>query len=60
MIIALGEHNCGYFCNDDKLAQQLDRASEASGDKAWRLPLDPKYVEDIKGVAPLCTERLLA
>eukprot|EP00670_Eutreptiella_braarudii_P005396 CAMPEP_0174282492 /NCGR_PEP_ID=MMETSP0809-20121228/3014_1 /TAXON_ID=73025 ORGANISM="Eutreptiella gymnastica-like, Strain CCMP1594" /NCGR_SAMPLE_ID=MMETSP0809 /ASSEMBLY_ACC=CAM_ASM_000658 /LENGTH=505 /DNA_ID=CAMNT_0015376745 /DNA_START=43 /DNA_END=1560 /DNA_ORIENTATION=+ len=49
MIISLGEHFCGYFCNSDELAQQIDKAATATDDKSWRMPLHANYLADIKG-----------
>lgn len=39
MSIALGDCLTGAFCNNDKLWQNLERASESSGDRVWRMPL---------------------
>ncbi len=59
MIISLGNEYGGMFANDDTLAQQLDAAGKASGDKLWRMPLGPAYdklidspVADIKNIGP--------
>jgi leucyl aminopeptidase len=46
--IALGHVAAGLMSADDALAGQLLRASEESGDKAWRLPLYDEYAEQIK------------
>jgi leucyl aminopeptidase len=43
MPIALGKKTAGMFCSDDELARQLSAAAEASGEKAWRLPLVEDY-----------------
>jgi len=43
MPIALGKRIAGMFCNDDALAAELAAASEASGERAWRLPLVEDY-----------------
>lgn len=47
-VIALGHHASGLFSNDDALAEQLLAAGEASGDKAWRLPIWDEYQEQLK------------
>ncbi|WP_293940406.1 leucyl aminopeptidase [Sphingomonas sp.] len=59
MIVALGHEMGGMFANDDNLAQQLDAAGKASGDKLWRMPLGEAYdrlidspIADIKNVGP--------
>ncbi|GAC1441686.1 MAG: M17 family metallopeptidase [Mycobacteriales bacterium] len=43
MPVALGKRIAGLFCNDEELADQLLAAAEASGDRAWRLPLVEDY-----------------
>ncbi len=59
MIIALGNEYAGVFSNDDDLAEQLMTAGGTTGDKLWRLPIDPAYdklidspIADIKNVGP--------
>ena len=47
-VIALGNHNSGLFCADDKVAEQLLAASRAAIDPAWRMPLDEEYGEALK------------
>ncbi|UCF39187.1 MAG: leucyl aminopeptidase [Acidobacteriota bacterium] len=56
-VVALGQERAGYFANSDGLAQELERASTAAGEKIWRLPLDPVYrdaldskIADIKNI----------
>ena len=56
---ALGRLHAGLLSNDEALAQRLIRAGEATGERLWRLPLDPGYdshlessVADIRQVAP--------
>jgi leucyl aminopeptidase len=43
MPVALGKRIAGVFCNDDDLAAQLAAASEASGERSWRMPLVDDY-----------------
>jgi leucyl aminopeptidase len=43
MVRALGDLYAGWFCNDDTFAGLVERASERSGDLAWRFPLHPRY-----------------
>lgn len=59
MVISLGHEHAGVFANDDSLAEDLLAAGRASGDKLWRLPLDPAYdklidsqIADMKNVGP--------
>ena len=47
--IALGSTYAGLISNDDALAGDVTRASEATGELAWRLPLHPEYKELMKG-----------
>ncbi|AGA91060.1 leucyl aminopeptidase [Thioflavicoccus mobilis 8321] len=42
-VVALGKHPAGLFTSDDKLADEILAAGEASGDRAWRLPLWDDY-----------------
>ena len=42
-VIALGHHASGLLANDDKLAQELLKAGEFAGDRAWQLPLWDDY-----------------
>jgi leucyl aminopeptidase len=48
VIIALGHHNAGVFCNDDALAKAFLNAAEAEGEGAWRMPLGPAYDKQLK------------
>jgi len=48
-VIALGHHGAGLFTPDDGLAAELLRASAASGERLWRLPLWPEFLEEMKG-----------
>jgi len=43
MVRALGDLYAGWFCNDEAFAAAIERASERSGDLAWRFPLHPRY-----------------
>ena len=59
MVISLGHEYAGMFANDDELADQLQAAGEASGNKLWRFPLSPAYdklidspIADMKNVGP--------
>jgi leucyl aminopeptidase len=42
-VVALGHHATGLMANDDKLAQELLNAGDASHDRAWQLPLWDDY-----------------
>lgn len=43
IMVALGKDCAGLFSNDDELAEHLRRASVATGEKVWRMPLDPAF-----------------
>ena len=47
-IIALGKIPSGLLANDDALAAELLAAGQASGDRAWQLPLWDEYQELLK------------
>ena len=59
MVISLGHEYAGIFSNDDKLAGNLIKAADESGDKLWRQPLGEAYdrlidspIADMKNVGP--------
>jgi leucyl aminopeptidase len=43
IVVALGNEHAGLFSNDDRLAQRLHEAGEATGERVWRMPLAPAY-----------------
>jgi leucyl aminopeptidase len=43
IIVSLGHEYAGLFSNDDKLADRLSKAGQATGEKVWRMPLGPEY-----------------
>ncbi len=47
IIIALGHEHAGLFANDDKLADRLLKAGQATGERLWRMPLGPEYDKKI-------------
>ncbi len=49
IMVALGFEYAGTFVNDDKLWGQLEKASKATGEKLWRMPLDEAYRNEMKG-----------
>ncbi|MDF5731090.1 MAG: leucyl aminopeptidase [Rhizonema sp. PD38] len=53
-VIALGDDIAGLFSPDDALSAQLQKASETSGEKIWRMPMEEKYFEGMKsGIADM-------
>ncbi len=58
IIISLGHEYAGMFTKDDKLADQLLKAADATGDKLWRMPLAKAHddmmksdIADIKNIS---------
>lgn len=47
IMVALGQEYAGLFSNDDKLADRLAKAGHDTGEKVWRMPLDPAYDKEI-------------
>ncbi len=47
--VALGNHIAGVMGNSDQLYERLYEASQASGERIWRLPLDDEFKEEVKG-----------
>ncbi|XBI49399.1 hypothetical protein VPH35_112967 [Triticum aestivum] len=53
-VVALGPSIAGIFTPSDELAQEVAAASELSGEKFWRLPMEESYWEQMKsGVADM-------
>ena len=57
IIQALGSEHAGVFSNDDKLADRLAEAGGLTGERVWRMPLDPAYdkmlrskIADVKNI----------
>ncbi len=48
-VVALGNHASGLMGNDEDLIAEVQAAGEASGERAWPLPLFEEYTEQIKG-----------
>ncbi len=48
IVVALGHHAAGIFSNDDRLADELLTAGEATGERLWRMPLWQEYGEAVK------------
>jgi leucyl aminopeptidase len=48
-VVALGNHASGLMGNDEDLIAEVQAAGEATGERAWPLPLFEEYTEQIKG-----------
>jgi leucyl aminopeptidase len=49
VVVALGSVHSGLMSNDDALAGLVAESGRLTGERVWRLPLDPLYAEMIKG-----------
>lgn len=49
VVVALGNTHTGVFTRDDALWSKIYKASTASGEKMWRMPLDDEHKKDMKG-----------
>jgi leucyl aminopeptidase len=47
-VVALGKEAAGLFCNESTLLQRLQRASDATGERIWPMPLYEEYREILK------------
>ncbi|KAF4390107.1 hypothetical protein G4B88_005025 [Cannabis sativa] len=53
-VVALGPSIAGIFTPSDELAKEVVAASEAGGEKLWRLPMEDSYWESMKsGIADM-------
>jgi leucyl aminopeptidase len=48
IMVALGTHATGLLSNDDTLAERLLAAGDATGERAWRMPLWEPYKEMVR------------
>ncbi len=48
-VVALGSHASGLMGNDEDLIAEVQTAGEATGERAWPLPLFDEYTEQIGG-----------
>lgn len=48
IMVALGLEYCGAFANDEKLWKQIESASNNTGEKFWRMPLDEAYRKEME------------
>jgi leucyl aminopeptidase len=49
VVTALGSAFAGLWSNDEGLATAVQDAAARSGERVWRMPLDPCYAEMVKG-----------
>jgi leucyl aminopeptidase len=48
IVVALGQEQAGLFTPDDQLAQRIEAAGAAVGERVWRMPLGDDYAKHIK------------
>jgi leucyl aminopeptidase len=46
---ALGNVHCALLADDESWCAQVEAAAAASGERVWRLPLHPRYAEQLRG-----------
>jgi leucyl aminopeptidase len=49
IVVALGDAYTGMFANDDDWAARVAAAGALTGERVWRMPLDPEYARMIEG-----------
>ena len=47
IMVALGQHYAGLFCNDDKLADALYQSGIETNEKVWRMPLHDDFDKEL-------------
>ena len=47
IMVALGQHYAGLFCNDDKLADTLYQSGLETNEKVWRMPLHDDFDKEL-------------
>ncbi len=48
VVVALGYHNVGVFTNDEDFAEDFTASTIRTGEKMWRMPVDPDYFDHIR------------
>ncbi len=57
VVVALGSVYAGLMSNDDALAGLVAACGQRTGERVWRLPLDPEYADMVKGRFARITNR---
>ena len=47
IMVALGQHYAGLFCNDNKLAETLYQSGHDTNEKVWRMPLHDDFDKEL-------------
>ncbi len=47
IMVALGQHYAGLFCNDDTLANTLYQSGQDTNEKIWRMPLHDDFDKEL-------------
>lgn len=53
-MVSLGKQICGIWTTSDKMAAELDAASNSSGEKAWRMPMAMEYKDQLDSIVADC------
>jgi leucyl aminopeptidase len=48
VVVALGYHNVGVFTNNEDFADDFADSAIRTGEKMWRMPVDPDYFDHIR------------
>ncbi|MGL4634516.1 MAG: leucyl aminopeptidase [Beijerinckiaceae bacterium] len=43
VLVALGQDHAGLFSNNDTVAERITASGKTTGERVWRMPLDPVY-----------------
>ena len=50
ILMSLGNIYTGFFTKEEDLAKRIQKSSESTGERVWRMPLAEEHREDIKSV----------
>ncbi|WP_031542237.1 M17 family metallopeptidase [Mesoplasma photuris] len=53
IVVALGDWAAGAFTTNDKLWSEVEKASEFTGEKLWRMPVWPEHLEAMQNASKL-------
>jgi leucyl aminopeptidase len=48
IVVSLGSHYGGLFCNNDRMARSLLASAEATDERLWRMPLDEALCDELQ------------
>ncbi|MBC6416105.1 MAG: leucyl aminopeptidase [Bdellovibrionales bacterium] len=50
ILVSLGNLFTGFFTKNENLVQRIEKASQKTGERVWRLPLVKEHTKDIKSI----------